>query len=151
MSAILKSGKLPMKRRMRGITLIELMVIVAVVAILGSLAVGSYRNYLIRAQRTEARMALLRIQAAQEKFFLQNNRYATDGQLTLSPPAGLGISRTTENGNYTLRLQTDSNGNRYRAVATATGGQTRDIAACRVLSIDQDGNKEPAANPECWR
>ena len=142
--------KLSMPRAMRGVTLLELMVIVAVVAILGSLAVGSYRSHLIRAQRTEARMALLRIQAAQEKFFLQNNRYAKDNELDASPPSGLGIPRTTENGNYTLTI-TDYDTNRYRAVATATGGQTRDIAACRTLSIDQNGNKQPAANPECWR
>lgn len=141
-----------MKRTMRGVTLIELMVIVAVVAILGSLAVGSYRSYLIRAQRTEARMALLRIQAAQEKFFLQKNRYADNSELSLSPPAGLGISTTTQNGNYTLTIPAATySKNRYRAVATATGGQTKDIAACRTLSIDQDGNREPAANPECWR
>jgi type IV pilus assembly protein PilE len=141
-----------MRRTMRGVTLLELIVIVAVVAILGSIAVSSYRSYLLRAQRTEARMALLRIQAAQEKFFLQNNRYANNSELTLSPPAGLGLSATTEGGNYTLSIpDADYDGNRYRAVATATGGQTKDIAACQVLSIDQDGAKEPAANPECWR
>src|SRR5690606_27341297 len=63
-------------RHLRGVTLIELRPVIVVVAILRTIAVSSYRSYLLRTNRTEARMALLRVQAAQEKFFLQNNRYA---------------------------------------------------------------------------
>jgi prepilin-type N-terminal cleavage/methylation domain-containing protein len=69
-----------LRARSQGMTLIELMIVVIVVAILGTVAVSSYRSYLIRANRTEARMALLRVQAAQEKFFLQNNRYASNSE-----------------------------------------------------------------------
>src|SRR5437763_2903936 len=86
--------------RMRGMTLIELMVVVAIVAILASLAVGSYRRYVLRANRTDATSALLRIQVAQEKYFLQNNTYTTD--VTDLPPTGLGVASPTTNGFYTL-------------------------------------------------
>src|SRR5213595_20471 len=85
--------------RMRGMTLIELMVVVAIVAILASLAVGSYRRYMLRANRTDATAALLRIQVAEEKFFLQNNVYTID----LSG-AGLGVPSPTPNGFYTLAV-----------------------------------------------
>ena len=63
--------------RQRGVTLIELMIVVVVLAILGSISVSTYRRYMLRANRTDATTMLLRIQVAQEKFFLQNNGYAT--------------------------------------------------------------------------
>ena len=52
-------------KRMRGMTLIELMVVLAIVAILATIAVGSYGRYVLRANRTEATSALLRIQVAE--------------------------------------------------------------------------------------
>src|SRR2546429_5200969 len=63
--------------RMRGMTLIELMVVLVIVAILSTLAVGSYRRYVLRANRTDATSALLRIQVAEEKFFLQRSEEHT--------------------------------------------------------------------------
>lgn len=138
------------RRYMRGITLIELMTVVVIVAILGSIAVSSYRNYLIRTNRTEARMALLRVQAAQEKFFLQNNQYADDDDLDTDPPAGLGLFTATPSGFYTISIA-NYTATTYTAVATATGGQLSDVAACRTLRINQNGQREPAESTGCWR
>lgn len=131
-------------------TLIELMIVVIVVAILGTVAVSSYRSYLIRANRTEARMALLRVQAAQEKFFLQNNRYASNSELATAPPSGLGIPTTTPKGFYTISIENHSD-NTYTAVATATGGQTQDVAECRRLTISHTGARTPGESSGCWR
>lgn len=137
-------------RHMRGMTLIELMTVIVVVAILGAIAVASYRSYLVRSNRTEARLSLLRIQAAQEKYFLQNNRYATNDELDDAPPAGLGVPTTSPGQFYTFKIDNYTT-TTYTAVATAINGQLDDAAACRTLSIDQNGNRQPAANPECWR
>ena len=128
------------RARSRGVTLLELMAVVVIVGILGTLAVNSYRGYLLRTNRTEARMALLQLQANQEKFFLQNNRYAAPAELSLATtadPPGLGIPATTQSGYYTITLVADTT--TYTATATATGGQTSDAAACQVLTIDEDG------------
>jgi type IV pilus assembly protein PilE len=73
--------------RNRGVTLVELLMVIVIIAILSSIAVPTYRSYVLRAQRTEATATLLRVQAAQEKFFAQNNIYAAD--LAAAPPAGL--------------------------------------------------------------
>ncbi len=71
------------------------MVVVALVAILGTIAVSTYRSYILRTNRTEGRMALLATQVAQEKYFLQNNQYAPDiATVIAAPPAGLGINLT---------------------------------------------------------
>ena len=61
------------RRLAGGFTLIELMVVVGLVAVLGSIAVSTYRSYMLRTNRTEGRMALLATQVGQEKYFLQNN------------------------------------------------------------------------------
>jgi type IV pilus assembly protein PilE len=58
-------GMMSHSQRMRGVTMIELLTVVAIVAILSSIAVVSYRNYVLRAHRTDATTALLRIQVAE--------------------------------------------------------------------------------------
>ncbi len=137
--------------RMRGMTLIELMVVLAIVAILSTLAVGSYRRYVMRANRTDATSALLRIQVAEEKFFLQNNVYTVD----LSA-AGLNVASPTPNGFYTLAVTGDPNSTNniatsFRATATATGAQTADTS-CATLTITDQGLRSSApSTTECWR
>jgi len=139
----------------RGFSLIELMVVVAIVAILSTLAVGAYSRYTYRTNRTEGRIALLSIQAAQEKYFLQNNQYAQSiATVTAAPPAGLGVNLSaggvTPAGYYTVSF-TVATPNTYTIQAVATGTQTKDTAACQTFTIDQSGNRTPADSSGCWR
>ncbi len=137
--------------RMRGMTLIELMVVLAIVAILSTIAVGSYRRYVLRANRTDATSALLRIQVAEEKFFLQNNTYTT--QVTV---AVLGIASPTPNGFYTLAVTGDPNSTNniatsFQATATAVAPQTQDTS-CLTLTINDQGLRNSApSTTACWR
>jgi type IV pilus assembly protein PilE len=64
-------------RKHQGVTLMELLTVVAVVSILATVAVSSYRRYLLRAQRSDATTALLQLQSQQEKPFLQYGVYVT--------------------------------------------------------------------------
>jgi type IV pilus assembly protein PilE len=145
----------------RGVTLIELMVVVVVVGILAAIAVPSYRNYVLRAQRSDATAALLRIAAAQEKFYLQNNVYATNAQLATAPPNGLGIA-ATERGYYGLNVAASASfpgdfTRGFQATATAAAGPQMRDSACRTFTIDHTGNRGAtdsggANNREaCWR
>jgi len=135
------------RQAVRGMTLIELMVVVAVLGILGTVAVNSYRGYLLRSNRTEARVALLKVQSQQEKFFLQNNRYATNAELT----SGLGIQNVTLSGFYTISLPNQTN-TTYTARAAAAAGQLKDASACHTLEIDEKGVRGPSAavTANCW-
>lgn len=127
-------------------SLVELLTVMALVAILSTIAVASYRRYTLRANRTEATTALLRIQAAEEKFFLQNNAYTAN--LTAAPPAGLGFPGTTLNGYYNLTLVATDN--TYTATATAAGGQASDTS-CPIFTVDDQGVRGPAATAAtCW-
>jgi type IV pilus assembly protein PilE len=145
----------PWRRNSRGFTLIELMVVIAVIAVLANIALATYRNYILRANRTEGRMALLSIQVAQEKFFLQNNTYAQDIATTIAaPPAGLGINLTaggvTSGGNYTLSFSAVTP-NSYTLQAVATGPQIKDTAACLTFTINDQGQRTPADSTGCWK
>lgn len=133
---------------MQGITLLELMIVVAIVAILATVATANYRSYMIRANRTEARTALLNIQSAQEKYFLQNNQYTNN--ITATPPDGLGLLAVTPSGNYNIAIDNFTT-TTYRAVATAASGQLADVAACRTLTINQNGQRTPADSSGCWK
>ena len=134
----------------------ELMIAVVIAAILAAIAIPGYRSYVQRAQRTEAKNALLRIQAAQEKFFVQHNRYAT--ALAPSVPDGLGIPATTETGLYALTIATLDGGNGFRVTATPRlGGGQDDDSRCGSFTIDQNGLKgarnaaDADSAAECWR
>lgn len=137
-----------------GITLLELMIVIAVVAVLSTIAINSYRGYLMRTNRTEARTALLRVQTAQEKFFLQNNRYATDAEMPKAPPDGLGIPATSAPGGFykiSIENYDEDTGTTYRAVAQAQAGQLDDRTECQKLWIDQNGDRSPPASTGCWK
>lgn len=147
-----------MRKKNRGVTLIELMTVVAVVAILASIAYSSYRNSVIRSNRTEATTALLQAAAAQEKFYLQNNTYADDDQLVLAPAdGGLGLPRTTTSGYYTIEVTDEDDlaaGFQITATPVAGGGQSDDDD-CTSFTIDQTGRKGATGTDDaavrCWR
>lgn len=136
-------------------SLVELMIVVTIIAILASVAYPSYRRYVMRSDRVDAKTALLRVNVAQEKFFLQNQRYATAAELDQAPPAGLGIAATSEREKYTVDLP-EAEALSYVARATAQNSQTDDTR-CRVFRIDETGQKtatDASGNDnsaECWR
>jgi len=147
-----------MRVKQRGVTLIELLTVMVVLAILAAVAVPSYRRYLVRAQRTDASTALLRLQTAQEKFFLQNGRF-TDN-LANAPngtPPGLGIGVVSEHGFYDLGVDLDDPSG-YLAIATpVAGGGQNDDTSCVELSVNAVGVKKAKDSggadrtTECWR
>ena len=135
-------------------TLIELVFVLATVAILASIAAPSYRSHVLRTHRVEAKTALLNLAAAQERFYLANNTYATQAQLSTAPPNGLGLPATTGNGRYTIAIANGADAAGFSATATATGAQTAD-AACARFTIDQLGRKAATrsgggAATDCW-
>lgn len=144
-------------RRQRGITLMELLTVVALIGILTSIAVPSYRAYIERTQRTDATSALLRVASAQEKFYLANNTYADTDGMADAPPDGLGISQTDLN-LYDLSIESDDLTLGYTVVAVPTegGGQESD-EDCARFTLDQSQLRTAetaggdANTATCWR
>lgn len=136
-----------------GFSLIELLVVLAVAAILAGVAVPSYQHHILKARRADGQAALMAIALAQEQFRAYCSHYA--GQLGATRDCAgdasiLALPARSPQGYYRLAIeQADPAG--YTALAAALDGQTRDRAhgvACARLTLDQDGRKTP---PECWR
>jgi type IV pilus assembly protein PilE len=140
------------RRAARGFTLIELMIVIAVMAILATLAMYSYSRYTYRARRSDGREMLMRVGAAQERYFTNFNVYS--GSITNAAPAGLGFtSATSERGYYTIAVALQNGGASYVLNATPVGPQATD--SCGVLSLSDTGVKLPVGtgsgnNGNCW-
>ena len=137
------------RRQMLGITLLELMAVVVVIGVLASIAIPSYRQYSMRAQRTEAKSALLQLQTNQERFYLANRTYSDD-------PAALGFpGDITERGAYALTI-VDADAAGYTATATPRVGGDINMTAdaqCTTFSITADGQRTATGadgGANCW-
>jgi type IV pilus assembly protein PilE len=133
------------RQRTRGITLIELMIVVVIVGILASIAYPNYREFAARAKRTEAKTALLKIATNQERFLLDNNTYTED----LLP---LGFSSSpfiTETGSYRVRVMPGANANNFTAEAVFLLGGS-EANKCARFTLDGRGIKESSPETDCW-
>ncbi len=144
----------------RGVTLIELVVVMIIVAILAAVAIPSYRNYVLRSQRSDAKDALLALATQQEKFYLQCNRYADVIAGAPNCAAGeLQGADTSENGWYDLVTDADPDPTLgFTATATAApGGNQAQDTECETFQIDDRGVRTALDSggtdntAECWR
>lgn len=126
-----------------GFTLIELMITVAVVAILATIALPSYQKYIREARRSDGQAALQRVQLAQEKWRTNHGSFtATLGDL--------GLGATSDEGHYSLGITTAS-ATGYSATATAQGGQAQDTA-CATMTVTLSNGVNLATTPAaCWK
>lgn len=143
----------------RGLTLIELVVVLAILGLLASIAVPGFRGHLVRAGRTEARTALLSLATAQEKFHLQCHAYAgaLDGERpsACSPPR-LRFPGTTARRAYVIAV-TAADASAWTATATVDdGGPQAADGSCRVYQLDSSGARGARdrggadSTRECW-
>lgn len=144
-----------MRKRQKGVTLIELITVVVIIAILAAIAVPSYRSYVLRSQRTDAKTALLRIQSGEEKFLVQNGKYSAKVD-TAPGDGGLGLPKVSEQGFYNLDVQPTATGYIATASVIADKGQ-KDDKTCQTFTITEAGTRKAfdstsaERTAECWR
>jgi type IV pilus assembly protein PilE len=131
--------------RRNGFTLLELVITVAVVAVLAAIALPSYTQYVIRANRAQAKQFLQDIANREEQYLLDQRSYTAtigSGGLGMTAPqetSGLYTFAAAAAGNDCLGGALPAPG--YTLTATATGGQVSDGDLC----LDSVNHKTPAA------
>jgi len=129
-------------KRRRGFTLVEMMVVVALVAFLGSLAYSNYELFIAKSRRSEAIVALTALNKWQIAYFTDNNRYAdTFDQLGFELVGAERIDERTLRGQfYTYTMTALSTDGVYGAnfQAVATGDIDPNDPVLDILMIEND-------------
>lgn len=128
----------------RGFTLIEIMIAVAIVALLAAVALPAYNSQVRKSGRTEAIAAMAAVQQAQERWRANNPAYT--GELD-----DLGADEITSPGGYYKLAISDPTGTGYTLTATAEAGkQQASDTDCTTLTLtvtNGDGDPSPSS---CW-
>jgi len=129
-----------------GFTLIELMVTVAVVAILGTIAMVTYTKQIQKSRRTDARSAVLDLAGREEKLFSTTNAYSS----TASDLGYGAFPATVGSGYYQVTVTVPNPPISYVITATAVGTQLKDTS-CATLTVDQLGSQNSTGGgTDCW-
>jgi len=125
-------------RKRGGFTLIELMITVAVIAILAAIALPSYTQYVIRSKRSAAQAQMMDIANRQQQFLIANRSYANKAALTAS---GYALpSEVASNYSYDVTLSPPSGVPGFTLTFTPLGTQQSD----GTLTLNSEGVKTPA-------
>jgi type IV pilus assembly protein PilE len=131
-------------RKMQGVTLMELMIVVVIIGIMAAVAYPQYRDFAARAKRNEAKAILLEIAQNQERFYLQNSTYGTLSQLGYA-----GNTITTDTGSYDVTITPAPTASNFTAVATFVLGGN-EASKCLTFDIDGRGTRTSAPDAACW-
>lgn len=134
-----------------GFTLVELLMVVAIVGLLLAVALPSYQDSVLAGGRAEGQSLLMEVAADQERFYSINGNYSTNAAPLADPPQA---TRTSESDLYQVSVAACTGGtiaDCFVATATPQGSQTDD--SCTSLTLDHTGQR--GANGDtvenCWR
>ena len=136
-----------MRRAQRGFTLIELMIVVAVMGVLMAIALPQYSEYVLKGKLTEGITQLSTMQTRMEQYYQDNRTYA-GAAACASPVSDCGICPSTATGlkYFALTCATSNTGQRFTYTATSTGLGTPEF----VYTVNEANTKATTAVPADW-
>ncbi|WP_046167172.1 type IV pilin protein [Chromobacterium vaccinii] len=131
-----------MKKTPEGFSLLELVITLAVLALLVSIALPSYRNFMMQSNRTAAKTALQDLASRQESYFSTNNNYASQ-LATLGYASGTVYVPGNGNNLYALSIA-NTTASTFALNAAPQGSQAQD--SCQTYQLDNLGNQSNIVN-----
>lgn len=132
-----------------GFTLIEVMVVVAIIGILAAVAFPSYQSFVRKGKRADARALIQSAAITQEKWRLSHATYAS-ATTDLSPPCPGSGTCISEQGNYTLATPTGVTGSAYTLTANASSTSQLADTGCTAIIYAVSGTSITYSPPACW-
>lgn len=126
-------GSLVLPTRLKGFTLIEVMIVVVIVAILASIAIPAYTSQMIKSRRVDVQREIVSHAQALERYFTTNGSYVSSGTTC-------GVADPAINKHYTVTTTCSSaTAFSIKASPSVTGPQSGD----GDLTVDQSGARTP--------
>lgn len=143
---------------MRGFTLIEILMVIAIIGILAAIALPGYEQYVTRSKRGLAKSAIVQVMDRQAQFFVDNKRFATDLTDLGYGEDGFGINRsgkevasTSADRVYVVQLASGASTTAFTMEAVPQLSQATKDAKCGTLQITHTGVKSvTGTGTDCW-
>jgi type IV pilus assembly protein PilE len=136
-----------MRKHQSGVTLVELLTVMVIIGVLSAIVIPSYRNYVLRANRADAKAQLLATAGQLERCFTQFNSYLAAAGCTVALPVPSG------NGHYQIAAAGGAlTATAFTLTATPQAGQVTD-AACGTLTLTDVGIRGRSGTgslEDCW-
>jgi type IV pilus assembly protein PilE len=143
----------------RGVTLIELMIVLVILALIAGFAYPSYMNYVVDTKRTAATSILLQVADRQQQFFMDNKRFSNDltdlgfaaNPLVIADDGRTMADAGSAESTYSVALS-NVTATTYTITAAPLNGQAARDAQCGSLTLNQALTKgSSGGDSDCWK
>jgi type IV pilus assembly protein PilE len=144
--------------KQRGVTLIELMIVIVILSVIASVAYPSYMNYVVDTKRTAATSILLQVADRQQQFFMDNKRFANDltnlgfanNPLVIADDGRTMANAADSESTYSVALS-NVTATAYTVTAAPLNGQAARDTECGSMTLNQTLTKGSGGGSDCWK